>query len=74
MAPRVRPTPRSPAHRKVDTLPVDTKESSAPLAHPSTEECFVCYEGLVFVGRPEMTEEGEKIEVVEPVPCKRCAR
>ena len=63
-----------PAHRKVGTLPVDTKESSAPLAHPSTEECFVCYDGLVYIGSLEMTEEGEEIEVVEPVPRRRCAR
>src|SRR5918999_5907328 len=30
--------PRSPAHRKVGTLAVDTGESSAPYAHPSTED------------------------------------
>jgi hypothetical protein len=53
---------------------VDTKNSTAPLAHPSTEECFVCYDRLVFIGRLEMTEEGEEIEVVEPVPCRRCSR
>ena len=50
------------------------EESSAPLAHPSTEACFVCYAGLVFIGSLELTEEGEEIEVVEPVPCRRCAR
>jgi hypothetical protein len=49
------------------------EESSAPPAHPSTEECFVCYDGLVFIGRLEMTEEGEEIEVVEAVSCKRCS-
>ncbi len=49
------------------------EESSAPLAHPSTEECFVCYDGLVFIGRLELTEEGEEIEVVVSVPCRRCA-
>ncbi len=53
---------------------MDTTQSSAPPAHPSTEECFVCYGGLVFIGRLELTEEGEEIEVVEPVPCRRCAR
>jgi hypothetical protein len=53
---------------------VDTKESSAPFAHPSTEECFVCYNGLVFIGRLELTEEGEEVEVVEPVPYRRCSR
>jgi hypothetical protein len=64
------------------------EESSAP-AHPSREpddtvethyaslerlECTLCYRGIVFVGRLEMTEEGEEIEVVEPVPCRRCSR
>ena len=53
---------------------MDSIESSAPLAHPPTEECFVCYDGLVFVGRPELTEEGEDVEVVEAVPCWRCSR
>jgi hypothetical protein len=38
MAPQVLETPRSPAHRKVGTLAVDTRESSAPHAHPSTED------------------------------------
>jgi hypothetical protein len=53
---------------------VDTRESSATPAHPSTtEECFVCYRGLVFVGHHELTEEGEEIEVIEAVPCRRCA-
>jgi hypothetical protein len=51
------------------------EESSATPAHPSTsEECFVCYDGLVFIGFIELTEEGEEIEVIEPVPCRRCAR
>ncbi len=47
------------------------EDSSAP-AHPS-EECFVCYEGLVYIGHHELTEEGEEIEVVEAVACRRCA-
>jgi hypothetical protein len=38
MTPQVLETPRSPAHRKVGTLAVDTRESSAPQAHPSTED------------------------------------
>ena len=50
---------------------MDTIESSAP-AHLSTDECFVCYDGLVFIGRLKLTEEGEETEVVEAVPCKGC--
>ncbi len=32
----------------------------------------ICYDGLVFIGRLELTDEGEEVEVVEPVPCRRC--
>ncbi len=32
-----------------------------------------CYEGVVYIGHLETTEEGEEVEVVEAVPCGRCA-
>ncbi len=50
------------------------EESSARHAHPSTEErpC-ICYEGLVFIGHL-VEEDGEEVEVVEAVPCRRCNR
>jgi inorganic pyrophosphatase len=32
-----------------------------------------CYDGVVYIGHLEMTEEGEEVEVVEAVPCRRCA-
>ena len=51
---------------------MDTKNSTATAPHPSTEECFVCYEGLVYIGRLELTEEGKEVEVIEAVPCRRC--
>jgi hypothetical protein len=38
MAPQVLETPRSPAHRKVGTLAVDTRKSSASHVHPSTHD------------------------------------
>ncbi len=63
---------------------MDEHQSSAP-AYPSTDdtvethyaalerlECPLCYEGLVYIGHLDLTEEGEEIEVVEPVPCRRC--
>jgi hypothetical protein len=37
-------------------------------------ECALCYRGLVYIGHHELTEEGEEIEVVEAVPCRRCSR
>ena len=31
-----------------------------------------CYEGLVFIGHL-IEEDGEEVEVIEAVPCRRCA-
>ena len=76
-------TPRSPAHRKVGTLAVDTKESSALHAHPFCEDhddtveahyaCLerpcCCLEGWVFVGY--IDEYGEEREA--SYRCRRCA-
>jgi hypothetical protein len=83
MAPQVMESPRSPAHRKVGTLAVDTTESSAPHAHPSTdyhddtieahyaclERPCACLEGWVFVGY--IDEDGEEREA--SYACRRCA-
>jgi hypothetical protein len=84
MAPRVCPAPRDPAHREWRNT-VDTEESSAPRAHPSTEDdddtidahysCLerlrpcACIDGWVFVGY--IDEHGEEIEA--SYPCSRCA-
>jgi hypothetical protein len=82
MAPQVLPTPRSPAHRTW-RFTVDTTESSAPHAHPFTEEqddtveahyaCLerlcACLEGWVFVGY--IDEHGEEREA--SYRCRRCA-
>jgi hypothetical protein len=57
---------------------VDTKESSAPPAHPSTEEQdhpHACIGGWVFLGRVLESEhdlDGEVVEYIR-VPCRRCA-
>jgi len=54
---------------------VDTRESSAPRQHPTTEgRPHGCYDGLVFIGHlVEDPETGEEVEVVEAVPCRRCS-
>ena len=68
---------------------VDTRESSAPHAHPSTEEQddaveahyaslerpHACMDGWVFLGRVVESEHDLDGEVVEyeRVPCRRCA-
>jgi hypothetical protein len=51
-----------------------TQKSSAP-AHPSTEETpHACLEGVVYIGHlVEDLETGEEVEVIEAVPCRRCA-
>lgn len=51
---------------------MDTKNSTAPAPHPSTTECFACYEGLVYIGHLVEDEDGDTAEVFEPVPCRRC--
>ena len=76
--------PRDPAHRKVGTLAVDTTESSAPHAHPSTEDHddleahyaslermrpHACSEGLVFLTYTVFDEAvGDEVERIEAVP------
>ena len=85
MAPQVLVTPRDPAHRKVGTLAVDTIESSAPHAHPSTDDhddtvearysglerlrSHACIGGWVFVGYVD--DNGEEREA--SYRCRRCA-
>ena len=66
---------------------MDTTESSAP-AHPSAEDHddtveahyaslerpHACIEGVVYIGRlVEDPGSGEEVEVIEAVPCGRCA-
>jgi hypothetical protein len=64
---------------------MDTTESSATPAQPSTEEHddtveahyasldrpHACLEGAVYIGRL-VEEDGEEVEIIEAVPC-RCA-
>jgi len=63
-----------------------TEKSSAP-AHPPTEDHddtveahyaslerpHACFEGIVYVGGLVVGEDGEEVEVVEAMPCRRCA-
>ncbi len=83
MAPQVLPTPRDPAHRKVGTLAVDRRESSAPHAHQPTEDHddtveahysslerpHACVDGWGFVGY--IDEDGQEREA--SYPCRRCS-
>ncbi len=55
---------------------MDSKHSTAPHPHPSTEaRPCACLEGVVFVGHlVEDPDTGEEVEAFEPVPCGRCGR
>ena len=55
-------------------------ESSAPHAHPSTQEHnhqdhpHACLNGYIYLGYTVFDEEtGEEVERVEALPCRRCA-
>ena len=76
MAPRVRQTPRDPAHRERMTT-VDDKILAQPAQHSLTGQehegreernCFYCLEGWVFLG--SIGHDGE--EIVEVIRCRRC--
>jgi len=52
-----------------------TEKSTAHPAHPSTEgqdHPHVCLNGVVYIGHL-VEEDGEEAEVIEAVPCRRCA-
>ncbi len=47
--------------------------STAREPRPSTEETpHACLEGVVYIGHL-VEEGGEEVEVLEAVPCRRCA-
>jgi hypothetical protein len=75
MAPQESPTPRDPAQR--ERTPMDTRESTAHPAHPSTEDQdhpHACLNGYIYLGYTVFDgETGEEVERVESLPCRRCA-
>jgi hypothetical protein len=50
---------------------VDAK-SLEHTAHPPKRRSCACYDGLVIIGHL-VEEDGEEVEVVETLPCRRCA-
>lgn len=70
MAPQELTLPGTRPTDKGDT--VDTRSLAHP-AHPLTEECpCACLEGVVYIGHM-VEEDGDEVEVVEAIPCRRCA-
>jgi hypothetical protein len=53
---------------------VDTRSLAYPSPTDEEGECFACYEGVVYIGHMVKSEaDGEEVEVIEAVPCRRCA-
>ena len=53
-------------------------QSLAHQAHPSTEDHgldhpHACTDGVVFIGYLVVDGDGEEVEIIEAVPCRRCA-
>ncbi len=40
--------------------------------HDQERRCFVCIDGLVYLGELVIGDDGEEVEVIEAVPCRRC--
>jgi len=57
-------------HPPAQASPDDTVE--AHYASLERLECALCYEGFVFIGHL-VDEDGIEVEVIEAVPCRRCA-
>ena len=90
MAPQVMAHPGALPTERIGTLAVDTIESSAPHAHPPTEDYddtieahysgldrlrpCACMNGTVFIGHLVVDEDGEEVEVFEAVACCRCSQ
>ena len=56
---------------------MDTRESTAHPAHPSTEDQdhpHACLNGYIYLGYTAVDEQtGEEVERIEALPCHRCA-
>jgi hypothetical protein len=41
--------------------------------YASLERPHACTDGTIFIGHLVVDEDGEEVEVVEAVPCRKCA-
>ena len=76
MAPQVLAHPGTVAHSHQRRNAVD-EGILAQSAHPSPTDqerrkCFACYEGWIYLGFESEDENGEHVEDIERVPCRRC--
>jgi hypothetical protein len=47
--------------------------TAAPHHDDHVERPHACTDGVVFIGHQVVGEDGEEVEVIEAVPCRRCA-
>ena len=59
----------------MDTTRIHDHDDTLDAHHSGLERLrpHACYEGLVYIGHMIADEDGEEVEVVEAVPCQRCA-
>ena len=53
-------------------MDTNTVRESAPEVSTGEAHLHACLEGVVFIGHL-VEEDGEEVEVIEAVPCRRCA-
>ena len=53
----------------MDTTSIREKTAEVPAPE---EAPHGCYEGFVYIGHIVEDENGEPVEVIERVPCRRC--
>jgi hypothetical protein len=47
------------------------REPASKVPAPTDETPHGCYEGVVYLGHL-IEEDGEEVEVIEAIPCRRC--
>ena len=59
----------------MDTTRIHDHDDTLDAHHSGLERLrpHACYEGLVYIGHMIADEDGEEVEVVEAVFCRRCA-
>ena len=56
----------------MDTTRIHDHDDTLDAHYSCLERPHACMDGIVFIGHL-VEEDGEEVEVFEPVPCRRCA-
>jgi hypothetical protein len=56
------------------TITDPTSLAGDPFAYAGDKrrDCFACYEGVVYLGELVVRDDGEELQLFEPVRCRRC--